>query len=258
MVENAELFRQEYPLPDGNRPAWGELLAVMRDVPAALTEPSRPFGRHYDENAYDLRSVIDTLVGESHSREAVLWALDLLMEWRCLECRTIRWVIGDQNQHLPEDIAAHIRESGTHQAAPSLGFTAIAPTDDLSGWPSFARVYISANPDNADQSPNDNWPPAVGWGFRVGEFAYNGCVHELAGKKRELLQFFAENVGSTRRWTISEIKREVWDDDFVEDNSVRSTISTLRNLLRRVLDLPQGWDPIPAQDRGYRLNMPPE
>ena len=100
-------------------------------------------------------------------------------------------------------------------------------------------------------SQPEGWPPDQGWHFRSRQFAFDYEVHSLRPRLNALLEVL---VSSKYPKTLPDLRSEVWDDDYlVEDKTIRSSISELRKVLRKLGPNPQD-DPIPHGKSGWRLD----
>src|SRR5262245_28327971 len=83
-------------------------------------------------------------------------------------------------------------------------------------------------------APSRTWPPASGWAFRPGSYAFRGRAFKLGGKLWELLKLLAEHAGEpVEVETVAEV---VWGDSAeVSDGNIRNHVSMLRRRLRAEL-----------------------
>jgi hypothetical protein len=97
-----------------------------------------------------------------------------------------------------------------------------------------------------------NWPPANGWAFRPGSFAYRGRAFKLSGKLWELLKLLAKHVGEPVE--IETIADAVWGDSAeASDGNIRNHVSMLRRRLRA--ELGARGDPIERAAGAYVLTL---
>jgi hypothetical protein len=122
------------------------------------------------------------------------------------------------------------------------------PLSYLSG----ASVLPHADSGGREEAPavEGSWPPCEGWAFRHGEFAFNGDVHRLSGRDHALLKALAT---AREAMTIAELRKQVWENYPVEDNSVRASISRLKARVSEMLSLPGDFVLIESLDGAYRL-----
>src|SRR5262245_7106196 len=80
-------------------------------------------------------------------------------------------------------------------------------------------------------APPRTWPPAKGWAFRTGSYAYRGRVFRLRGLQWELLKLLAEHAGEPVE--VETIADAVWGDSAeASDGNIRNHVSLLRRRLR--------------------------
>jgi hypothetical protein len=96
----------------------------------------------------------------------------------------------------------------------------------------------------------DEWPPDDGWHVKRGEAAFRGVRFAIGGYARALLEVL---VKSRHRKTKYELMEEVWRAKRA-DSTFRATLTSLRRTLQVAFRLPDGIDPVPHKDGGWKLD----
>lgn len=252
--DNRHSFREDFDVCELECPAAGNIISVMQDLQSAMIY--RPQGKWYSKEASRVDSVEKELRRMGHGRAAIFWALDYLISWNCLSYQVLRCSLGRPAPDLPESLLAEI-ENVKDSPATDLEFVfrLIVPEPSLKQWPACAQknlLNIDTSFSTEPEDSKEHWVKSAGWSFGPGQFAYYGRVFDLSGMQLKLLKALA---GRKRRWTIAELKSDVWEGREVEDGSIRGDISRLRTLLRELLKIPDDFDPISQKGSQYSLDL---
>ena len=237
-------------------PEWPQLLAAIREIPEILTTISYDIplprdGVRPEEMAVSTGKLLKELQARTDDPAAAAHAILRLVEVGCLEPRQLEVPFA-----LPEELMQPVVQvfQKLHPTAevPSgvLRFpvSCVRPTPLLADWQKLVKP-----PEILEA---DEWPLRNGWSpFQPGEAAYNGQRFPISGKHREVLERFVRAKGTAL--TIAVLRTDVWDGDrLIDDNTIRSAVSDVRNILRGALGLSKSKadNPILSVDRqAYRL-----
>jgi hypothetical protein len=108
----------------------------------------------------------------------------------------------------------------------------------------------------ADDDVEGNPPPTLE--FPPGAVKFGGAEVPLTGKPWEVLRFIHDS--RDRRATLDEIRKAVWGDTVVDEQTVRTHVSRARKALRKLFK-GKKFDPIKCVNRGtgktaFHVQMP--